>query len=45
MFAVVSRYLSGLRFVSFPMLLGLMILGTLLGALGSLLSLRRTGWR
>ena len=44
MFAAVSRYLSGLQFVSLPMLMTLVIFGTLLGALGSLLSLRKTGW-
>jgi cell division transport system permease protein len=41
----VSRFLTGLRFISPPMLLGLVILAMLLGALGSLLSLRRAGWR
>ncbi len=45
LFLAVSRHLAGLRFIPVPMLLGLVIFGTLMGALGSLLSLRRAGWR
>jgi len=45
LFLAVSRYLAGLRFVPAPLLLGLVVLAMLLGALGSLLSLRRAGWR
>ena len=44
-FLAVSRFLTGLRFVPAPLLLGLVVLALLLGTLGSLLSLRRTGWR
>jgi cell division transport system permease protein len=42
-FLVISRYLSGARFIPAPILLGLLIFGPLLGILGSLLSLRRSG--
>ena len=45
LFLAVSRYLAGLRFVPLPALLGLVVLAVMLGALGSLLSLRRSGWR
>jgi cell division transport system permease protein len=40
-FLVTTRHLTGLQFVPVPILAGLVIFGTLLGALGSLLSLRR----
>jgi cell division transport system permease protein len=42
-FLVSSHFLAGVRFVAVPILLGLVIFGTLLGILGSLLSLRRGG--
>jgi cell division transport system permease protein len=45
MFLGISRFLAGLRFIPPPLMLGLVVLAMLLGALGSLLSLRRSGWR